>query len=173
MTATQLDQTAEGPRLRVDQLVLRGSVAGLFAGLFFILANMLFATAHGKPAIAPFLSISTIFYRSKMPMMTPEAVVAGLTLHLFMSMVFGIVFALAVLPFLRNTAALLVGSLVFGLLLYVVNFQILGRLFFPFFLNPKGPNQGFELWIHPVAYGLFLVPFFLGVTGLGRARRAA
>ena len=159
--------------MRVNQLLLQGSVAGLFAGLFFLLANMLFATAHGKPAVAPLLSISTIFYRSKMPMMTPEAVVAGLTLHLFLSMIFGIVFALAVLPFLRNIPALLVGSLVFGLLLYVVNFQILGRLFFPFFLNPKGPNQGFELWIHPVAYGLFLVPFFLSVSGPGRARRDA
>jgi len=54
---------------------------------------------------------------------------------------------------------------------YVVNFQILARIWFPWFVNPKGPNQLFELWIHPVAFGLFLVPFFLGAAAFaGRTR---
>ncbi len=163
--------TTARPVLAIDQLVARGSVAGLFGGLFFILANMLFANAHGKPPVAPFLSISTIFFRTDKPMMTPEAVVTGLVLHVFLSMVFGVVFAVVVLPFLRNNLALLIGGLVYGLALYLVNFQVLGRLFFPFFVSPMGPNQGFELWIHPVAYGLLLVPFFLGAGGRVRSAR--
>lgn len=52
-----------------------------------------------------------------------------------------------------------------------MNFQILARIWFPWFVNPKGPNQLFELWIHPVAFGLFLVPFFLGAAAFaGRTR---
>lgn len=47
--------------------------------------------------------------------------------------------------------------LVYGLALYSVNFPIIPRVAFPFFVNPKGPNQVFELWIHPVAYSLLLV----------------
>ena len=156
----------------IGQLAGRGAVAGLFGGLFFILANMWFSTAHGKPAVAPFLSISTIFYGSDKPMMTPEAVVAGLTMHLFLSMLYGMVFAVVVLPFLRNRIALVIGALVYGLLLYIVNFQILARIFFPFFVNPMGPNQGFELWIHPVAFGLFLIPFFLAMPAPGHGSRA-
>ncbi len=156
----------------IGEMAGRGAVAGLFGGLFFILANMWFAVAHGKPAIAPFLSISTIFFGSDKPMMTPEAVVAGVIVHLMLSLLYGMVFAVVVLPFLRNHLALVIGALVYGLLLYVVNFQILARIFFPFFNNPMGPNPGFELWIHPVAFGLFLLPFFLAFRAPGQQKAA-
>jgi hypothetical protein len=35
---------------------------------------------------------------------------------------------------------------IFGLMLYVVNFQILGRLIFEWF--QEGPNQTFEVFAH-------------------------
>ena len=151
-------------------ILTRGAAAGLAGGTLFILANMWFATSHGKPAVAPLLSISTIFRFSDMPQMSPVDVVAGLVTHLGLSIVFGIVFvALAALLRLRTRpVGLLVAGLGYGLVLYVVNFQVLGRLFFPFFVNPMGPNQVFELWIHPVAFGLVLAPFAL----VARARRA-
>ncbi|MGH3625822.1 MAG: hypothetical protein ACRDRL_00020, partial [Sciscionella sp.] len=86
-------------------------------------------------------------------------------LHVGLSLVFGMVFALLVgMLGLEGKPLTLTGSaIVYGLLLYVVNFQILARLFFPWFVNPKGPNQPFELWIHPIAFGLLLVPFLLTV----------
>lgn len=119
------------------------------------------AGAHGKPSVAPFLDISTIFHGQKMPVVSPENVVVGLVTHIALSMLFGVVFAVLIVPLLRTNTLLVGGAVVYGLLLYVVNFQIFARAFFPFFVDPKGPNQIFELWIHPVAYGLFLVPFFL------------
>ena len=64
------------------------------------------------------------------------------------------------MPTLRRLPLLVVAAIAYGLLLYVVNFQILGRTLFPWFTNPMGPNQGFEVFIHAV-YGLLLVPFFL------------
>jgi hypothetical protein len=37
-----------------SDLLARGVVAGLAAGFVFILANMIYATSQGMPAIAPF-----------------------------------------------------------------------------------------------------------------------
>jgi hypothetical protein len=57
---------------------------------------------------------------------------------------------------------MLVGAgIVYGLALYVVNFQILGRTAFPWFTDSMGPPQGFEVFIHAV-FGLALVPFLVG-----------
>lgn len=151
----------------------RGVAAGLFGGFAFIVANMYYALNHGKPAVAPLLAISTIFRGSNMPMMDPQDVIIGLVTHIGLSMLFGIGFGLlvAVLRLTTKPVLVTVAALVYGLLLYVVNFQILARIWFPFLVNPKGPNQLFELWIHPVAFGLFLVPFFLGAAAFaGRTR---
>ncbi len=65
-------------------------------------------------------------------------------------------FALIV-PMLHGPRSVVLGAIMFGVALYVINFQILGRLFFEWF--QEGPNQLFELFIHAV-YGLLLVPFF-------------
>jgi hypothetical protein len=59
-------------------------------------------------------------------------------------------------------------GVVYGLALYVVNLQILGNTLFEWFTNPQGPNQGFEVFIH-AAFGLLLVPFFLGLAHRLRA----
>lgn len=157
----------------VGDLVTRGVAGGLSGGVAFAIANMYYADAHGKPAVAPFLAIATIFHHQKMPMMSPENVVTGLVLHVALSMVFGVVFALVVVPVARGAGMLVAGGVAYGLVLFVVNFEIFGRAFFPWFTNPKGPNQLFELWIHPVAYGLFLVPFFLGIRHAALTEPAA
>jgi hypothetical protein len=153
--------------LPIDALLTRGVAAGLTGGLAFILVNMFAAQSAGKPPIAPFLDISTLFRFSEMPILEPMAVpvevTLGIIVHLFNSVLFGIVFAL-IAPLLRTSALLVGGALAYGVALYVVNFQVIGRLFFPWFVDPRGPNQVLELVVHPLAYGLVLVPFFLSVT---------
>jgi len=86
----------------------------------------------------------------------------GLVTHTGLSILFGIGFALLVttVPTLRRAPLLVGAAIAYGLLLYLVNFQILGRTLFPWFTDTEGPNQGFEVFIHAV-YGLMLVPFFL------------
>lgn len=160
--------TTDVRHLDIGAWFSRGMAAGTTAGVGFILANMWYAVAHDKPPVAPFLAISTIFHGSDMPAQDPAAIpadaVAGLVLHLGLSILFGIGFAilLALIPRLRHPLPLVVAALVYGLALYVVNFQILGRTLFPFFTNPAGPNQLLELIVHPLIFGLLLVPFFLG-----------
>lgn len=116
-------------------LLSRGAIAGLVAGWAFILINMGWASSHGKPAVAPFLSISTIFYGTSVPLHTPTSVAVGVAMHLGLSLLFGMIFALAV-PFLRRVWMLALGALVYGILLWVINFEIFGNTIFPW-LNPR------------------------------------
>ncbi len=159
--------------LQLGELVARGAVAGLTAGFGFLLANMGFATTQGKPAEAPLMDISTVFHGTSKPAgmtPTPDMVATGLVTHFGLSILFGISFALLVAALartLRNPLVLALAGVLYGLALYVVNFQIFGNTVFPWFTNPAGPNQGFEVGIH-AAFGLMLVPFFLGAWRLAR-----
>jgi uncharacterized membrane protein YagU involved in acid resistance len=137
--------------------VARGTVAGLAAGLVFLVANMLWATNSDLPAVAPLVDISTIFNFDEVANPTTENMFIGLVTHLTLSAAFGVAFALLV-PLLREVRLLTLGAVAFGLGLYVVNFQILGRTAFPWF--QEGPDQVFELFAH-AGFGLLLVPFFL------------
>ncbi len=159
--------------------IARGAFAGLAAGLVFLLAQMAWATRSGKPAIAPLLDFSTVFHGSSKPVGTPPEALVGLVTHLNLSIAFGIGFAILAalgLPLMRSMAAsailLPVAGIAYGIALWVVNIQILGRTAFPWFTNPKGPPAVFEFFIH-AAYGLILVPFFLGFARIAQRRRPA
>lgn len=145
----------------IDRRLARGVIAGTAAGLLFLLANMWFAVSKGMPAAAPLYDISTIFHFADKPEPTPENAVVGLVTHLTLAAAFGVLLAL-VAPLLGSRAALWGGGIGFGVVLYLVNFQILGRIAFEWF--QVGPNQTFELFAH-AAYGLALVPFLLGFVG--------
>lgn len=152
----------------LGQTLTRGVVAGLFAGLLFLVSQMGWAVENlDKPALAPMLDMSTIFTRDEVPAATPGSVVIGLVTHLNLSMLFGIGFSMLVVPLARNTMLLVLGGLGYGLLLYVLNIQILGRLAFEWFTNPNGPPQVAEIFFH-AEFGL-LVPFFIGAAQRVRA----
>jgi hypothetical protein len=152
-----------------DERLARGVVAGLGAGLLFLLANMWYADSQGMPAVAPLYDISTIFHFTDKPEPSPENLAVGLITHLTLSAAFGATFALLA-PLASGTGRLVAASAIFGLLLYLVNFQILGRLVFEWF--QEGPDQTFELFAH-LGYGLLLAPFTLGNARPREARVAA
>ncbi len=168
-----LKNTASRVKARdFSSLLTTGAVAGLAVGFPFILATMIYATSQSAlpvpnapklPALAPFFDIGTIFYFDDMPqLMNPSYPLAGLITHFSLSIVFGLIFALVVVPLLSTARALLVGGVLFGGVLYVVNYQILGRVLFEWFdpSSPMGPNPWFGLLTH-LGFGLLLVPFFL------------
>jgi len=166
--ATTVGNTMATTRSRVKELgfsdlLMVGTVAGLFAGFLFILANMWYTPTQNLPATAPFNAIGTIFYRDAMPQLTPAYAIVGLITHFSLSIAFGVTFALLVVPLLSNTRALIFGAVGYGLLLYIVNYQILGRLVFKFFdpSNPMGPDPTFAVFTHVVTFPLGLIPFFL------------
>ena len=154
--------SATNPLLRgLDERLTRGVVAGLAAGLLFLLANMWYADSQDLPAVAPLYDISTIFHFSDQPDPVPENAVIGLVVHLALSGGFGALFA-AFATMFASRRALMLGAVAFGLALYVVNFQILGRVAFEWF--QEGPNQTFEVIAH-AGYGLLLAPFLFGYAG--------
>jgi type IV secretory pathway TrbD component len=144
-------------RHEAERRLARGVVAGTAAGLLFLLANMWYADSQGMPAVAPLYDISTVFHFADKPDPSPENAVIGLVTHLTLAAGFGVLFALLAQVIRGRAQALVVGP-AFGLLLYVVNFQILGRLFFEWF--QEGPNQLFEVIAH-AGFGLILAPFVL------------
>ncbi len=175
--ATAVDsRPADGPMAMLGSLCTRGAVAGLSAGLVFLVANMGWAVHNNKPAVAPLIDISTIFHTQDAPApiaaspFGPDNLIVGLVTHLTLAMLFGIGFALLAGRFVRSNATLVAGGVAYGLLLYVVNFQLLGRTAFPWFTNSMGPPQGFEVFIHGV-YGLLLVPFLVGALPAVRTAR--
>ncbi|MBA3380614.1 MAG: hypothetical protein H0T97_01930 [Actinobacteria bacterium] len=169
----ELASPQEALVFRLGDWVARGAVAGLAAGLAFLLAEMGWATRAGLPGVAPMLDMSTIFHGTDAPTMDPALipgdVVIGLITHLNLSLAFGIAFALLT-PFFRNWLVLLGAGLAYGIVLYVVNIQILGRFVFEWFTSPM-IDQSFQLFIHAV-FGLLLVPFFLGTVTRLRASAA-
>jgi uncharacterized membrane protein YagU involved in acid resistance len=167
------------PFAMVGNLVTRGAVAGFSSGLVFLTANMGWAVHNGKPAVAPMIDISTIFNTQEAPTpitaapFGPENVVVGLVTHATLSILFGIGFAVAAAALVRRSSAVLpLAGIAYGLLLYVINFQVLGRTLFPWFTDPMGPPQGFEVFIHAV-FGLLLVHFLIGSLPDDRGRRSS
>jgi len=149
ITSTQAGD-ALSPRL------LRGALAGLVAGLLFILATMWLASAEGKPADMPLRMISTVLKGDAAMADGTTSVGLGWATHLVLSAIFGVVFAL-VTPLLKtNGTAAIVGT-VYGLLLYVVNFLVLAPLVFTTF---QKANQPFELVVHVIFGTLIGFAFF-------------
>ena len=66
----------------LDERLARGVVAGIGAGLLFLLANMWNADSQDLPAVAPLYDISTIFYFTDKPDPVPENAAVGLVVHL-------------------------------------------------------------------------------------------
>lgn len=152
----------------IERRLARGVVAGTAAGLLFLLANMWYADSQGMPAVAPLWDISTIFYFADKPDPTPENLAVGLVVHLTLAPAFGAALAFLA-PLVRGGAMVFAAGAAFGLALYVLNFQILGRLFFEWF--QVGPNQTFEVIAH-LGYGLVLAPFVRDLAAPGPAAAA-
>ena len=166
-SATALDTEPAGPIASLGILCTRGAVAGISSGLVFLVANMGWAVRDSKPAAAPLIDIATIFHTQDAPdpvaaaAFGPDNLIVGLVTHLTLAMLFGIGFALLAGWLARSYTMLVGGGVAYGLLLYLVNFQILGRTAFPWFTDAMGPPQGFEVLIHGV-FGLLLTPFLIG-----------
>jgi uncharacterized membrane protein YagU involved in acid resistance len=81
----------------------------------------------------------------------------GVVVHLVLSALFGMAFALVV-PRLRTDGTVAPAGTAYGLLLYVVNFLVLTPLVFTTF---KAANQPFEVFAH-VVFGTLLSFVFFG-----------
>lgn len=170
VSSSTQDRDSVGARL------MRGAVAGLLAGLLFIVATMWLASADGKPAEMPLRMISTIIKGDAAMADGTTSVGLGWATHLVLSAIFGVVFAL-VTPLLRSNGTVAIVGVGYGLLLYVVNFLVLAPLVFTTF---QKANQPFELVVHVVFGTLVGLAFFSSgprssepILALGKSSREA
>lgn len=134
-----------------------GAVGGLVAGVvfamfemimaailngadaFFMPLRMIGATVLGQEALTPSYSLG-------------YAAVTGVIVHMVLSMMFGVVFALITeaAGLVRSTGVLFVAASLYGLSLWLVNFYLIAPVvgwdWFP---------NGTEVWVQLVAHTLF------------------
>jgi uncharacterized membrane protein YagU involved in acid resistance len=148
--------TTSGQAERVAARLLRGAVGGILAGMVFAAVTMWFADSTGGKVTMPLHMISTIVKGDKAMAAGTTSVGLGLLVHLVLSALFGVLFALAV-PRLRSNGTVALAGTLYGVVLYVVNFLVLAPLAFTVFQNA---NQPFELFAHMVFGTLLSFAFF-------------
>jgi hypothetical protein len=164
-------ETSDEPAVhRVFRRIYHGAEGGLIAGLAFILADMGWSRLHGQPATDSIHGVATVFNVSSKLVRTPDDLAVGIFSHAWLSALFGIVFALLLPVFGPRLRAIAHGELrtlflagaLYGLALYVVNYQLLGRIVFTWFSGPHRPDLVISVLVHLI-FGLVLAPFFLGL----------
>jgi uncharacterized membrane protein YagU involved in acid resistance len=135
--------------------LVRGAIDGVVAGLVFAGVTMWFADSTGGKAEMPLRMISTIVKGDQAMAAGTTSPALGAVVHLALSALFGILFALAVPRFRTNGTVALAGT-VYGLL-YVLNFLVLTPLVFTTF---RMANQPFEVVAHLVFGTLLSFAFF-------------
>lgn len=141
---------------RLASDLVRGAIGGLVAGIIFAVATMWFVTSLDMPARTPLLMISTVVLGDDAMTNGDANSTIGWIVHLVLSIAFGLVFAL-IARRLRTNGEVALAGLVYGGLLYLVNFQILARIWFETF---KMANQPFEVVVHIVFGALLAVALY-------------
>jgi uncharacterized membrane protein YagU involved in acid resistance len=144
----------------------------VLAGMVFAAVTMWFTDSTAGKADMPLRMISTIVKGDQAMAAGTTSVGLGVLVHLVLSALFGMLFALAV-PRLRSNGTVALAGTLYGALLYVVNFLVLAPLAFSVF---KMANQPFELFAH-IVFGTLLSFAFFGsgarhgepVLAIGRA----
>jgi hypothetical protein len=146
--------------------LVRGAVGGVAAGVVFAAVTMWFAHSTGGKAEMPLRMISTIVKGGQAMAAGTTSPTLGVAVHVVLSTLLGMVFALAVPRFRTNGTVALAGT-AYWLLLYVVNFLVLTPLVFTTF---GMANQPFEVVAHLV-FGTLLSFAFFG-SGVRRGEPA-
>jgi hypothetical protein len=138
---------------------------GIVAGIIFGAMEMLGARLMGDPAIAPLrMFASIVLGQDALAVTAPgTAIVVGTVVHLILSGIFGLVYGLVNSRFSReirterrNQAVL---GLLYGTALWLVNFQFIARLFYPWFLELP---QLLQLGMHVLFFGIPLALMYGG-----------
>lgn len=134
-----------------------GAAAGLLAGVLFVIAEVALAAASGRAPTFVFRMIASVLLgRAAFDTTTLSgAITVGIVVHLTLSAFYGFLYGTlssgltpaSQVSFSRQTAL----GLGFGALVWLVNFQGIARLFYPWFLSPW---QMLQVGVHALFFGL-------------------
>ena len=168
MSATQLDRESGA-----GKWITAGLVAGLLAGIAFIVFELVLAAVLTPSVFGPLRLISAIVLGKEALPPPPVAslgtvIPVGLILHFVLSALWGVIFGAAagLIGALSNSrGALIVTASVFGLALWLVNFYVIAPIVFPWF---GMTNPVVQFFAHTFFFGTAL-----GLILAGRVRREA
>jgi hypothetical protein len=135
-----------------------GITAGIIAGVIFAMMEIIGAAMMGSPALTPVrMFASVVLGRAAMEGPLGTALVVGTIAHLVLSAVSGIVFGLVSSRLsepTRTSFGRQAGiGIPFGLAVWFVNFQVIARILYPWFL---GTPQFLQAMMHALFFGLTL-----------------
>jgi hypothetical protein len=163
MTTAVRSETGTSTPLSTGSAVVRGAVGGVVAGAVFAAVTMWFTSSQGMGATMPLQMIAAMVQGQAALEGGTASPLVGVVVHMVLSAGFGAAFGLVAARLTDPLVA--VAGLVFGALLYVVNFLVVAPLLFPWMQNA---NQPFELAVH-VVFGALVAPFVM--TGWSRPNR--
>ncbi len=143
---------------------------GLIAGAVLAIAQVIATMLSGDPAIVAFRRFASVLLGPEALVTTPAATAIGVGLiaHLFLSAIYGLFYGVynsaLTMPTRRSIARQAIIGPLFGVMLWLVNFQVFARYRYPWLLAlPQAP----QVLLHAVCYGLPL-----GLLYAGAERRA-
>lgn len=146
--------------------LLRGAACGFLAGAVFAQAELVAVTTTGESPLLPFRLFASLWL-GKVGLTivdASKAVVVGAVVHSILSAAFGAIYAFAWLRARPIWGSSWERSAVFGtsfgFLLWAVNFQVVAKALFPWFLQASQPRQ---LVLHAFFFGLPLGLAFAAV----------
>lgn len=138
-------------------LLREGILGGLVAGVIFAVVQMIVAGAAGMGAMAPWRMFASIVAGrgALVGEMTFGLFLLGFIVHFVLSALFGMIWGAIArgLPYEVRTSwgQHAAGAMAFGFVLWLVNFQVIARVAYPWFL---GMNQLAQVLLHVLAFGL-------------------
>jgi len=142
---------------RTGRLSGEGAGLGLIAGVILAVAEMIVSAIMGSSAVLPLrLFGSVLLGRSALTDISAgTAILVGVVVHLALSAAFGALYGLLstrVSDRTRTSSGREAGlGMLYGAALWLINFQIIARLFYPWMLLTP---QFTQLVLHAVFYGL-------------------
>jgi hypothetical protein len=160
----------ERERLRcTDFLWVHGFVGGIVAGTVFAVAQIVASVGSGEDPVTPIRMFASLALGA--PALDPRmpigaAVAVGLAVHYALSCAWGGLYSTLMGTLWRRGRMRLgvesLAGMAFGSMIWLVNFHVIGRLIFPWFLE----TPQFQQWvIHALFYGL---PLGVTLTALER-----
>lgn len=134
-----------------------GALLGLPAGAVFAAMEIAGAAAMGQPPLMPLRMFASVVLGAQALEQAPLAstLAIGVIAHFALAALFGAVFGLANgtlrADLRRSRASQVPLGLLYGLALWFVNFQIIARLLYPWFLDTP---QLLQAAMHVLFYGL-------------------
>ncbi|WP_373047687.1 hypothetical protein [Vulgatibacter sp.] len=152
------DAIIEREREAFAGTVLReGLIGGLLAGAVFALAEMLVSAAMGGSIFGPWAMFASILLGSSAlsAEFTLGIFIVGFVVHFVLSALFGLIWgatAKSVSRGIRDSwGAHAVAAMIYGLVIWLVNFQVIARVVYPWFLQTNALAQ---ILLHALAFGL-------------------